>query len=40
MGLDLDLDLGGPSTAPGTLESTQTLAPSVKLLPWLTRADP
>lgn len=31
MGLDLDLDLGGPSTAPGTLESTQTLAPSVKL---------
>jgi pilus assembly protein FimV len=31
MGLDLDLDLGGPSTAPGALESTQTLAPSAKL---------
>ena len=31
MGLDLDLDLGGPSTAPGALESTQALAPSVKL---------
>jgi len=30
MGLDLDLDLGGPSTAPGALDSTQTLAPSVK----------
>jgi len=31
LGLDLDLDLGGPSTAPGGLDSTQTLAPSVKL---------
>jgi len=31
MGLDLDLDLGGPSTAPGPLESTQTIAPNVKL---------
>jgi pilus assembly protein FimV len=30
MGLDLDLDLGGPSTAPGALDSTQTLAPNVK----------
>jgi len=31
MGLDLDLDLGGPSTAPGGLDSTQTLAPNAKL---------
>ena len=31
LGLDLDLDLGGPSTAPGALDSTQTLAPNVKL---------
>jgi len=31
MGLDLDLDLGGPSTAPAGLDSTQTLAPSARL---------
>ena len=31
LGLDLDLDLGGPSTAPGGLDSTQTLPPSAKL---------